>query len=263
MTHAGSRGNGPSCRLVFDGKEENYELWEVKFSGYLRSQKLHDVLHADEPDADKNAQVFGELVQCLDDTSLKLIIRDAKDKGKEALQILRNHYLGTSKPRIISLYTELTSLKMAADETATAYMIRAETASASLQSAGETISDALLVAMVLKGLPHEYKTFSTVISQKNEIISFKDFKIALRSYEETEKSQNLTKSFDNVMKLKPEKSVIRCHYCNKIGHTESQCRLKLNNKSSQKPQRWCQNCKSKTHDTHHCRYKKKNNFLLS
>ncbi|CAL4095811.1 unnamed protein product, partial [Meganyctiphanes norvegica] len=212
MSGEGPKGYGPRCRLLFNGEEGKYELWEVKFMGYLRTVKLHGVVTADAPDAEKNAQVFAELVQLLDDTSLSLVIRDARDKGKEALMILRDHYLGSSKPRIISLYTELTSLKMAGNEKVTDYMIRAETASASLKAAGETISDSLLIAMVLKGLPQEYKTFSTVVTQK-DAMSFKDFKISLRSCEETEKGQNSSqKSEDSVIYAKQEekKSAVKC-----------------------------------------------------
>ena len=138
------------CRLYYSGEENKYELWEVKFIGYLRTLKLHTVITAEVPDADKNAEVFAGLVQVLDDTSLSLIIRDAKDKGKEALKILREHYIGASKPCIISLYTELTSLKKSDTEDVTNYMIRAETASASLKAAGETISDSLLIAIHIK-----------------------------------------------------------------------------------------------------------------
>ena len=54
-------------------------------------------------------------------------------------------FFGRGKPRIISLYTELTSLKMSEDECVTDYMIRAETAANSLKTAGETISDSLLI----------------------------------------------------------------------------------------------------------------------
>ena len=255
----GYASSSAKCRLYFNGDESKYELWEVKFSGYLRTLKLHEVITAGAPDADKNAEVFGELVQLLDDTSLSLIIRDAKDKGKEALKILRDHYIGASKPRIISLYTELTSLKMSATEDVTQYIIRAETASASLKSAGETISDSLLIAMILKGLTDEYKTFSTVVTSRKDPYTFQEFKIALKSCEETQKSKVLNKSTDDsVMFAKEEKkSIIRCFECNKLGHKADQCRIKKN-KSGFKNKRWCDHCKSHTHDTSFCRHIKKN-----
>ena len=39
-------GYGPRYRLYFDGDGDKYELWEVKFLGYLRTLKLHDVVTA-------------------------------------------------------------------------------------------------------------------------------------------------------------------------------------------------------------------------
>ena len=53
-----------------------------------------------------------------------------------------------------------------------------------------TVSDSLLIAMALKGLPAEYKTFTAIVSQRDEKddkMKFQEFKVALRSYEETEK----------------------------------------------------------------------------
>jgi hypothetical protein len=77
----------------------------------MRLQKLHDVLaNAGDPDAGKNAEVFAELFQCIDDRSLSLIRRDDMDNGKRAPEILREPDLGKSKPKIISLYTKLTTL---------------------------------------------------------------------------------------------------------------------------------------------------------
>ena len=161
---------------MFDGDESKYELWEVKFLGYMRLQKLYDVVIAkagetSAPSADQKASAFAELVQCLDDRSLSLVIREANNDGRKALQVLREHYQGKGKPRIIALYTELTSLHMSEGETTTDYIIRAETAATSLKAAGEVISDGLLVAMTLKGLPPSYKTFSTVVMQKETQIS--------------------------------------------------------------------------------------------
>ena len=41
-------GYGPRRTLVFDGDESKYELWEVKFLGYVPLQKLYDVVIAKE-----------------------------------------------------------------------------------------------------------------------------------------------------------------------------------------------------------------------
>ena len=116
-------GYGPSKRrLYFDGDEEKCDMWEIKFLSHLRLQKLAISLEDgddDETDAEKNADVFAELVQVLDDKSLQLVMRDAKDDGRKALEILRSHYRGNTKPRIIALYTELTSLKKCVSENVT------------------------------------------------------------------------------------------------------------------------------------------------
>ncbi|KAG1656357.1 hypothetical protein GQR58_024008 [Nymphon striatum] len=73
--------------------------------------------------------------------SLSLVIRDAKDDGKKVFQILKNHYgKKKGKPRILSLYTELTSLKIYSGESITDYVIRAETAATALNNADEKCS---------------------------------------------------------------------------------------------------------------------------
>ena len=259
-------GYGPRQRLYFNGDENKYELWEAKFLGYMRLQKLYTTIfpkEGDEPNADKNAEVFAELIQCLDDRSLALVLRDANDDGKGALNILRRHYLGTGKPRILSLYTELTSLKMSPEEPVTDYVIRAETAAAALRSAGETVSDSLLIAMVLKGLPVEFKTFSTIITQRETDITFSAFKAALRSHEESEKAtaQSKASNSDNVMNCNQKSTnPITCYSCGKPGHKANNPICKNADKKKQKFKptgkgRWCEHCKTKTHNTVECRKK--------
>ena len=110
-------------RLVFDGDERNYELWETKFLAHLRLQGLKGTIlkepvsnedgdeEESDDDAEKNAEAYAELIQFLDDRSLSLVMREAADNGRRALQILREYYAGKGKPRIIALYTELTSLQ--------------------------------------------------------------------------------------------------------------------------------------------------------
>ena len=247
-------------RLYYDGDESKYELWEIKFLAHLRLQGLIDALTNAEITVDQNAKIFAELILVLDDKSLSLVMRDAKDKGKQAIEILREHYLGKSKPRIISLYRELASLKMAAKETVTEYMIRAENYATALKTAKETISDSLLIAMVLKGLPPNFDSFSTVITQRDDEIDFPKFKACLRSFEENEQSRN-SQGQDRVMKFssKSDQKIV-CFSCGELGHKKYQCERNKNvgvksesKKASQKTGRWCDYCKTKTHDTGFCR----------
>ena len=92
---------------------------------------------------EKNANVFVKLIQSLDNSSLSLVMRDARDNGRKVLRILRKHYLSEGKLKVISLYTELTSLRRLESESITDYIIRAENISNALKEAGEVISDRL------------------------------------------------------------------------------------------------------------------------
>ena len=193
--------------------------------------------------------IYAELCLSLDDRSLSLIIRDAKNDGRKALEILRKHYLSSSETRVIGLFTELTTLKKEEAETLTDYVLRGETAAALLKNAGETVSDNLLIAMILKGLPTECQPFVTVTTQRKEPHDITSFKTALRTHEETMKA--CENPSDNVMTVK---SNVKCYKCGQTGHRKFECKSK---KHTSERRRWCDYCKSPTHDTHYCRKKLK------
>lgn len=112
------------------------KLWEVKFLGHLSLMGLNQtILSTGDIDEEKNEECYAELIQFLDDKSLSLVMREATDDGRKALEIFRSHYASQGKARIIALYTELTSLKKESDETITDYIIRAEKAVTSLRNA--------------------------------------------------------------------------------------------------------------------------------
>ena len=145
-SHAGQRW----VRLLFDGDEKSYELWETRFLAHMELRRLREVVLEDpEIDEDdeaalaedeaKNGEAYAELVQCLDNKSLSLVMRDARRDGRKALKILREHYAGKDKPRVVSLYCELSSLHKTSNETVTDYIIRAETIFMSLRRADEHI----------------------------------------------------------------------------------------------------------------------------
>ena len=150
---------------------------------------------------EKSAEAFAKL-SCLDDKSLTLIFRDAKDEGRNALKILCEHYLSSSETRVLGLHTELTSLKKDDGEDLTDYMLRAETTASMLKKAGEVVSDTLVIAMMLKGLPSEFKSIVPITTQRREPHTLSSFKQALRTHEETMKAYEKETDSDNVMFMK-------------------------------------------------------------
>ena len=83
------------------------------------------------------------------------------------------------------------------NETATDYILRAEQAVAALKTAGEEVSDALLIAMMIKGLPQTFNIFSALTNQNTDKPSVTEVKVALRSYEETMKARGRTMADDD------------------------------------------------------------------
>ncbi len=195
-------------QLLFDGSEDKYDLWETRFLGYLHTLKLKETILHELADANaeqlaedrrKNADCYAELVRMSDDKSLSLIRHEAADDGRKALKIMKEHYSGKSKPRIINMYTSLTQIRMTDNESVTDYLIRAENIITALRDAGETMSDGLTIAMILRGLPDSFKPLAIHITQNEDKVTFTDFKRRLRIYEEVEKMKG-TETTDNVMK---------------------------------------------------------------
>ena len=129
-----------------------------------------------------NADAYCALAPLLDNTSLGLIFRDTKDKGRESLRVLREHYIGKGRPRIVSLYITLTSLKKVETETVTEYIIRAEQIITALKNAGEAPSDGLMMAMVMRGLPEKYKPFTLMVTHGSTDMKLGEFKAKLRNF---------------------------------------------------------------------------------
>ena len=258
--HTHPTGYGPRTRLYFDGKAEMFPTWEIRFTNYLYTldKGVHKAIlqpeaGVDDDDDDfetKNKRAYAELVQVLDERSLQLIMSDAPDDGRNALKILKQHFASTEKPRVLKLYEELTTLRMVVDEDVTDYIIRAERAATGLNAAGETITDNLVIAMILKGLPEDYKPFVVVHTQMETAKTLTEFKAALRTYASTEATRTSVqhtamttkkhghtshttspkttqclscgKSGHNSRNCR-SKAKLHCTYCNKSGHTESVC----------------------------------------
>ena len=85
-------------------------------------------------------------------------MNDATGNGREALRILRSHYKGSEKPRILTLYSNLCNLRKGSESLTEYVSIKAERLATNLKSFGETGSNSFLIVMVLRGLPEAYSS---------------------------------------------------------------------------------------------------------
>ena len=96
---------------MFFGDKQDFDLWEVRLFGYMNLQGLKKTILSvsslktyPRDHAEKNEKAYSELVMLLDEKSLT-------DDGRMTLSILQDHYKGSSKPRILTLHTNMCHLK--------------------------------------------------------------------------------------------------------------------------------------------------------
>ena len=181
--------------LVFSGKDDDFPVWVDRFEAYMRLKKLYAVMVGDKtlpsepiaPEAsanqglkdqyaidlvayqvveaqmaEDNIMIWCELVQFVDKESLIMLRHDCKNKGPKAWKELQARFKSAEKPRIMTLMTQLTSLKLGNDESMEAYLNRAREISYNLHEVKEPVSESMLTSLVLRGLPEVYNSFVTV-----------------------------------------------------------------------------------------------------
>ena len=130
--------------------------------------------------------------------------------------------------------------------------------------AGENITDNLVIAMILKGLPESYKSLVVVHTQLDKYKTLSEFKAALNNYANTEALRspsystamvNKTRKYVRATTVKPRQECIQCLSCGKAGHKSKECRSKHRLK--------CQYCGKQGHTENICFGKKKSLALVS
>lgn len=156
----------------------------------------------------------------IDNKSLALIRYDAAADGTKAHKILKEHYSGKSELWIINLYTSLTKIRMADNESVTDYIIRAENTITALIDARETMIHGLVIAMILGELPDSFKPLVVHVTQNEDNIMFTVFKRRIQVFEKAEKMKE-TKSTDDVMKICAKERIPT--KCGVQGHKAKKC----------------------------------------
>ena len=129
------------------------------------------------------------LAMILDSNSLMLIRHGCVDhkglgEGQKAWGLHQERFRSNETETVVSLMRQLARLQLKKDEALHNYFIRAQKLSTRLKQAGEHLSEPLLNAMVLNGLPERHEHFE-VQESFNPAGSFVDLRTTLNSYEES------------------------------------------------------------------------------
>ena len=168
---------------MFNGKDEDFPAFREQFEAKMHIQGLSKCLEnklvvpaevngeseeataarvlAETERERQQYMVWCDLVQCLDKSSINFI-RPFKPNGCGAWAALVKRFVSSERPRVQTMLTQLTSLKMG-NESMAAYITRAEGLKLDVTEAGEAVSDIMFQSMVLKGLPKQFKTVQTVL----------------------------------------------------------------------------------------------------
>ena len=220
----------------------------------MHTKKLLGQLLGTDASNDDEKYIFRvELVQCLDKRSIMMLKSECKENGPEAWKRLTAHFSSSETPRVMNLLEQLTSLSLKPTEEMTDYLNRVETLSSSLESAGEKISEKLLVSVVLKGLPDSYEYFKTVHDFSKTPTPFSDLKKALKNFADSQKFKDCGNTSNTnseaalfVSRDNSKKFSGKCFRCNKSGHMKSSCTVKQ-----------CSFCKKFRHNESECFQKSK------
>ena len=99
-------------------------------------------------------------------------------------KFLQDRFYSNEKVTAVSLMKQLSRLQLKEDEALHIYFTRAQELSTRLEQAGEHLSERLLNAMVLNGLPEQSEHF-VVQESFNPACSFVELRTRLTNYEES------------------------------------------------------------------------------
>ena len=85
-----------------------------------------------------------------------MFLRPYKGKGSKAWEILCKKFKSAERPRLQQLISDLTSIRLKANEGIVEYITRAEELQYNLDEVDEGLSEKMFVSIILKGLPKEF-----------------------------------------------------------------------------------------------------------
>ena len=264
--------------LCFSGLSDEYPVWSTRFQGFSQTKGFFETLMSDYvppnppgrlPDGvsdeqhaaqdaateaymkavidiqKRNNTIWCYLAKVLDSTTLMLIRHHLDNKGlgdgREAWVLLQQKFQSDETVTVVNVVWQQSRLHLKEDDALHNYFIRAQELSRMLEHAGEHLSEAVLNAMVLNGLPECYEHFvvqenfnpaGSVVELRTRLMNYEESRIRREFVDDvylhvamTSKKPNPEHKFSSKYKAPPKSSSgqMTCHCCGMKCHMKSEC----------------------------------------
>ena len=105
-----------------------------------------------------------------------LFLKPYEGKESKAREILCSRFKSAAIPRLQQLISDLTSIRMKANESVVDYTTRAEELQYNFDEVDEGLSEKMFVSIILKGLSKEFNTFCTLVKFSKDDQSLNEIK---------------------------------------------------------------------------------------
>ncbi len=152
---------------------------------------------------------------------------------KEKYEQLRDTYGGVGSTAIFNLWIELTQARLDDGSPLAPQLSKLNEARVKLSNAGMGVSDIQYCLILLNALPESYEVVATTLLASGPASDLKYSEITARILNEEGWKSGPSVSL-NAAHIDKKNKNLTCHYCNKKGHMERDCRKKKRDEAKKK-----------------------------
>jgi hypothetical protein len=244
--------------LPFDGKDEAWTAWKLRFTSWMKLIGVYGVMAGtiEQPSSTdatasadyhaKNSTAYTFIVTNVSSAGFNTVAQAPEDDGHAAWELLLNKYETKTRAHKISLLSELmrVDLQPSQDPEELFTKINGIVKQLSYWENLRTIDDDWLIGVTINALPAAYAELSTVLDNA-ESLTYDDAKNKIRSFY-TRRITTTPKEFNEEAAFVAK---VTCFNCNEKGHKASRCPRKVGAAQD----KWCNRHKTATHTDRECR----------
>src|SRR6266571_6809169 len=212
---------------------QNWSVWSGTIGALLQLNEVEDILTHDTSPSGVNADEWSSIqrktmaylrLHCTPDVFS--IVESEVDfpTFKDKFDRLRETYGGTGSTAIFNLWIELTQARLDEGSPLAPQLAKLNEAHVKLSNTNMIVSDLQYCLILLNALPKSYEVVASTLLASGSASSLKYSEITARILNEEGRKSGPSASL-NAARAGKNKN-LTCHYCNKKGHMERDCRKK-------------------------------------